>query len=448
MEASNGEDKWVDQFKDVIRYILGNYIVIEDIDDSILIKTQKIPPYPKREKQIEWEISKEKIQEYFHELERMNIPQESETVLYHDNFYETIVQIPSKNSLLFSDLWQIERDPLKVEDNLNSVTYELGKPSDPYILYMLKVFYEKGISQKFLNSIVIRRHLTRYQNNDFFYVIWKILPVKYTVRVHSQRTKSLSQFEKLSEYFLFTVSYNLDIPLIKVRTFEDIYQVQKFKLLTRGDIQNIEPPRRRYIPDLLYHYQLAIASDNPILQFLSFYHIIEHFFEEVYQDEIVSLIQKEITKPDFSYRRIEDLRKLYAKLKRKIDAETSGKSELDALKLTLKKFVDLVDLKNILDTYDPLLSQYYMDNEVSFSRGNRIPWDGEPEKIYSKIAERIYKTRNAIVHSKNSYKATMRGEIKELPKYTPFKHDKDLQREIPLLRFIAEQIIINSAQPL
>ncbi len=191
-----------------------------------------------------------------------------------------------------------------------------------------------------------------------------------------------------------------------------------------------------------------MASDNPILQFLSFYHVIEHFFEEVYHDEIVSMIQREITKPDFSYRRTEDLKKLYARLKQKITEETSGRSELEALELTLRKFVDLLDLKDTLDKYDPALSQYYLEHEVSFSRGNRIPWSSEPEKIYSKMAERIYKTRNAIVHSKNAYKATNSGKIKELPKYTPFKHDKDLQKEIPLLRFIAEQIIINSAQPL
>lgn len=451
MEAPDEKEKSVNDFKDIIEYFFGNYLAIEDVGAHLLLKTtQRTDVSNQITEPIKWEISKDDIQNYFRELGEMTTPEGSETVLFNDKFYEILIQIPSK--LIYRDLeWQIRGDSsniLEVEDPLNKVTYKLGKPSDVYILHTLKVLYEKGIPRRFLYSPVIRRAFLRYQKNDLFYLIWRVLPIKYTIRVHSERAMPLSQSEKLSEYFLFTVSYNLDIPLIKVRTFEDIYQVQKFKSLRRGYIQNIEPPRKKYIPDLLYHYQLAIASDNPVLQFLSFYHIVEHFFEEVYYAEIISLIQEEITKPSFSYRRAQDLKKLYTKIKRKIDEETHGKSELEALKLTLIKFVDLVDLKNTLDAYDPLLSQYYMDNEVSFSRGNRIPWDDEPKKIYEKIAERIYKTRNAIVHSKNAYRATTRGEIKELPKYTPFKHDKDLQKEIPLMRFIAEQVIINSAPPL
>jgi hypothetical protein len=30
----------------------------------------------------------------------------------------------------------------------------------------------------------------------------------------------------------------------------------------------------------------------------------------------------------------------------------------------------------------------------------------------------------------------------ELPKYAPFAHDEELAREIPLMRFTAEQIVI------
>jgi len=57
-----------------------------------------------------------------------------------------------------------------------------------------------------------------------------------------------------------------------------------------------------------------------------------------------------------------------------------------------------------------------------------------------KIANRIYKTRNALVHSKsNDYIAKERGI------YKPFKNNKELSKEIPLMRYISEAIIIKSA---
>lgn len=44
----------------------------------------------------------------------------------------------------------------------------------------------------------------------------------------------------------------------------------------------------------------------------------------------------------------------------------------------------------------------------------------------------------SIVHSKEG----------EESRYEPFKHDKFLAKEIPLMRAVAEEIIINSATPL
>jgi hypothetical protein len=56
----------------------------------------------------------------------------------------------------------------------------------------------------------------------------------------------------------------------------------------------------------------------------------------------------------------------------------------------------------------------------------------DEEGARSAIAKGIYKVRNALVHAKEG----------ELPKYAPFAHDDELTREIPLMRFIAEQIVI------
>lgn len=59
------------------------------------------------------------------------------------------------------------------------------------------------------------------------------------------------------------------------------------------------------------------------------------------------------------------------------------------------------------------------------------------------MANRVYKTRNSLVHSKsNEVKLNERGI------YKPFKDSKALLKEIPLLKEISEEIIIKSASEL
>ena len=67
-----------------------------------------------------------------------------------------------------------------------------------------------------------------------------------------------------------------------------------------------------------------------------------------------------------------------------------------------------------------------------------INFDDLSEAFYTVVRNRIYSVRNAIVHSKEGEKL----------RYEPFKHDKELAKEVPLIRAVAEEIIINSAKPM
>jgi hypothetical protein len=111
-------------------------------------------------------------------------------------------------------------------------------------------------------------------------------------------------------------------------------------------------------------------------------------------------------------------------------------SEQEALRLTIDSYVDIADLREKVIEYDSSLLDYYQNNKVDFSNGDEVDLNELDYSIISKkLAARIYKTRNAIVHSKES----------ERVRYMPFKDDRVLVKEIPLLRFIAEQIIIESS---
>jgi hypothetical protein len=81
----------------------------------------------------------------------------------------------------------------------------------------------------------------------------------------------------------------------------------------------------------------------------------------------------------------------------------------------------------------PKLLNLYATNTVGFCDGNRVALDqSDTAAIFASLSNRIYKTRNALVHSKEGSKA----------KFVPFTDDRDLIPEVPLMRFIAERIIV------
>ncbi|NTY00523.1 hypothetical protein [Deinococcus sp. JMULE3] len=208
--------------------------------------------------------------------------------------------------------------------------------------------------------------------------------------------------------------------------------------MRRATVTDLVAPRRQYHPDLVYHYQLGISADSPTLEYLSFYHVIEHFFEHIFSEDVIKKIKDKITSESFSYKRdrdINDLVKIAIK-NRSFTGESVKISEIEALRLTLLKFVpNSQELADLVRDYDENLLDYYRSNEVGFCKGKRVDFN-DLENVHKNLALRIYSTRNAIVHSKDGDKF----------KYTPFKDDISLTKEIPILRFVAELVINGSAQ--
>ena len=201
-------------------------------------------------------------------------------------------------------------------------------------------------------------------------------------------------------------------------------------------------PYRKYKQDLTKYYQQAVSSNIPFMQYLAFYHVAEFFFEKISEDETFQVIRNLITRPSFSPYRHEDIRNFYNTIKKKMrDQRDDGVwNEKNGLLLCLKQYVpDLSVLKDSIDRIDRYAIDYYQTTAVAFADdGKIIDFSEETEKVYSAIRNRIYATRNAIVHSKEGEKL----------KYEPFKHDKQLAKELPLIRAVAEEIIINSAEPI
>lgn len=272
-------------------------------------------------------------------------------------------------------------------------------------------------------------------------MIKDVIPRFKTLQIRSKEEKPLKDFEINSSSFLFTLGYNSNISFYPTSITEDFTRTVRISRIRRSRLEDIEPPKRKYNQDLILYYQKGISAESEDLQFLSFYHIFEHFFERIYNEDLLSAIQDKITSPAFSYKRTKDLNTLVKVIQNKLQYknEEFKINEPEALRLVLDKFiVDFEDVKNELNVYDDSLIDYYKTSEVSFSKGNKVNFDNERTSILKNLRERIYKTRNAIVHSKDNDKT----------KYLPFKHDKELSREIILMRIIAERVVIGSSTEL
>ncbi len=389
-----------------------------------------------------FEVSEERLNELFDELSSMN--EIDDTTIVNSHTYEILV---SDESALPRPRG-IGGDGITLRDEENKITYTLSKPSDGYLIFLLYKLSQIAPIRFSLDLMFLRQRVRRMVNygngegegfdKNVLNALKLLSPRLLTLRIESEKLKQTGEFVKFANSFFFQLSYNLDIPIVPQRYLDELVRRGRITRVRRSRLEEIEAPKRIYLPDLIYHYQLAVASDSPPLEYLSYYHILEYFFEAVFNDDLIQKVTNTITEPDFSYKRKKDVKKLIDEIgmSLKFRGENTTFSELEALKLTVEKYVNLNDLGEKIKEYDEALVDYFQTNQVAFSSGDTFEIENKDTgKVYRQIASRIYKTRNAIVHSKESEKS----------RYIPFEHDKLLVKEVPLLRFIAELVIIESS---
>ena len=388
----------------------------------------------------EFEVKKERIEEIFSSIDSRKI--EGDTILHGDQYYETLVsfEIPQPFTT-FPHIFRSLGNQIKKEDQDNELTYEISAPTDEYLVFILQRIIENEHGQRIRRPISSRILHEFEDTKDFLPLIKRLIPRLYTLKITSGTNHNLNQFVDLSNSFIFSLSYNLDISIIETKFIDKLMRSNRLSRIRRAKFEDVDPPRRKYIADLVYHFQMAISTDSALLQFMSFYHVLEHFFEEIYSQDLIDATRDKLTNPGFSYKRKKDLKDLikFIENKSRQRGENFSHHEKEALELTLEKYLRIENIKTQIEKYDETLIDYYKNNDVKFSHGDKVDLTlNQQDKIFKCLASRIYITRNSIVHSKEGNK----------PRYVPFKHDKELIKEMPLLRFVAEDIIINTSESL
>lgn len=330
------------------------------------------------------------------------------------------------------------------EEGENAITYRVGQASKEFMAYVLCALVSDEAVQRPARWAMMRRRAQmladpsvqergRFAGTSLLDVVQESFPVA-TLQIESPTNRT--DFEALATSFLFQAAYNLDVAARLSNGLEHLIRGTRIQRVRRVGQGEFDAPRQIYKGDLVQHYLMGVAAELPLLEYLAFYHIAEHYFEKVFNDDLVDQVRAAIVDPSFSVRRTKDVQrviKVVTKVQRQI-REEGGVNEQRALQLVIEKFVDTNRLVRDIEAYDSHLLEYYKENEVSFAEACKVDLSQSAESgVSGAIAKRIYKVRNALVHAKEG----------ALPKYAPFVHDAELSKEVPLMRFIAEQIIIS-----
>lgn len=349
--------------------------------------------------------------------------------LFSGGTYEAAVKPQDRNRIPFRFY---DRDAYKISERGYEMT--LSKASIYYVYALLCYIGSEEAVDLDIDFFHINRSVRMNEVNtiedlaDGMHIL--------TARIVGPIEHTQHELAKMMQTYLFNIAYNRDVVFI-LTNFKEETRRRRF---TRREGQLF--PYKSYNNELTTYYYQGLSTDIPFTQYLAFYHVAEFFFQIIAEQDAFQEIEDYITRPSFSPHRKEDIRAFYNKIKKKMreQKEDGLWDEKTGLLLCLKKYVkDINTLKNSISAIDPNAIDYYEKEKVPFaSEGGIINFGDNEEAIYATIRNRVYAVRNAIVHSKEGEKL----------KYEPFKHDKELLKEVPLIRAIAEEIIINSAKRL
>ena len=227
-----------------------------------------------------------------------------ETSLVNSNYYEVVVREETTRPI------RRIRDAIKINDEENEIIYEVSPSSHAYYIWLMLNIKNRLSLRDFrmgFGSASIFRRLEgqrEIEGKAAFLELMDILcKLLITLKISSKKDLSPSQQLKQAHAFLFHVGYNLDTALVPQRFLEEIMRRGRINRMRRSSFEDIDPPRRTYNESLVQHYLLAVSTENPVIEFLSYYHILEHFYEAVFNDELLDTVKNKITDPSFSYKR-------------------------------------------------------------------------------------------------------------------------------------------------
>ena len=417
------------EFKQLIGKIFGHRVIEENDDDIVVNQKNRY-----NSNNIEFVILNSELRELY---DRVNALSSENMELFSSNTYEIAMELDYP-------MMRWNEYPVISEDMTNGIRYTFGFPSVEYCAFLLiNVIDARNNQGSRRIPVTFSRpfdYLQRFEDDEQPLNLHTLLPQiirALSVKIETNEDKSISAFRNYKTSFVFQFMYRSGFSLVEPSNVGSMFHLNR-TLRDRINFEQLDsPPLREYMVDVVDYYKMALSTPDPYIKFISFYHVMEYFYDEVYRKKMIADLRERITNPGFSYKNDEKIYEvaLFVKNRLKMNDESGQGNELESLKFVLNEYVPINELKTRISEIDSTAVGYYQSNKVAFCNAPTIPWT-DTQGIYTQIARRIYFVRNSLVHSKSG---------KNQERYKPYKDENQLQREIPLAQTIAELIIINSS---
>lgn len=195
-----------------------------------------------------------------------------------------------------------------ISDSINGLEYSLGPASSEYCVFLLSELAEgiksngRGllIDLKHRSRIVLRHNSTYTETSNSMDILPDLLRV-YTLKISSTQSLPISKFREYATSFEFHFMYNQGTAISEYTDIRDMYSIGNSVFrFPRKKLDS--PPQRIYNKDVIDYYTMAMESRDPFTMYISFYHIIEHYFDAIFRKKLTEEIKNKITHPDFSYK--------------------------------------------------------------------------------------------------------------------------------------------------
>lgn len=311
----------------------------------------------------------------------------------------------------FRESLLIPLDPSIDIDDIDDLFFKLTADSDTYVeidtvsLVFANYFrFEPGYMNLCLDKLFSFPSNLRKASTKRPIDVRNTLARPLSVRVYNISAQSTDEAIKISteliEGALFTLAYEIGIPLMLAENYPSSrYETLQKVKANNHKVHEMILPDSDFRHDLVRYYQAGISSPIAIQQFLSFYQILELFFQDVNHagvyDDLYHMLRSDGFRPDNS------------SLSRIVTLVESNKRDLtnsDLLEQLIRQQVDSNEIKKFI-----------------------LRHSGRAEETIHTLARRIITTRDAI----------MMAGVNGLP-----PGDRSVARDVPLVKFLAEQVIL------
>jgi len=380
---------------------------------------------------IEFWLSKEDIDDYL--SIRDTVVVSPETAIFLPGYYEHAVEVLSPGPVPGAfRLMRGSQESIELKSQDEQIKIELSRISIRHLLTLLDKVDPRRLREILYRGsptrLVADRHPDSTDRPELLEAFRRILTVKVVATSEYRSRSKTSALRSIAEAGLFNISYSRRVGLVLSQSWER----KPHRLgIRRGE--EIQFPRRIYKPDLVAHFQLALSSDSLVLTYLSLYKILEYFFVSTAETVLHRRLTEQLAMPSFSHRRRAHLRQL-ASTVRRFDQRTD---EQRMLAQVIEHFFMPDEIATWIAEYESENDAYYTVPQTVFGLSHTV--DLNPDKVASSLAKRIYHIRNALVHHKEG----------DLPRFVPFTgHEDVLVKELPIVMFLAERLIVKTGDDL